>query len=675
MDDEGPFGPVKRIKFKHEPVLERSESTIIPRRSNIYAESFLTALNTVLESEAFLFDSTEQKLFDSFLRLSDDSKSLYARLFLRKSNCWFRINSMFQTYTEISDIYKASQELTQSHVFAHDQTTMKVRDDVYDLMTVDELKLMAKNLSCKLSTKNKVEIINQLKEQTIGQRILKVQNQSQSTINLEPHSLSSKMFRQAIDIVGPCIRLEEHATKIFCRVHLVYFRSTEFDKNALTTLILAQMSKRKYADYFICRSSGVFKTRCCLLEYEKALELQEQMDSLMVNLAVNVDVLYELLKNVYGQWEKCLEQEKPREWDRDNYLIRFSAGWIYTRLLYKFAEILLRLHRYKEAYSIYDKLLSQKIYHVGKRGKWYQKKALIETQYMCDDGKDWKLKRYWKEKAINTCELGLQDPETHLRYHIELQRRIIRLEKTLRVLPKDRHIFSHLTLRRPQERTFYGEQISESTIGKRTIWKDLDGNTGSVEIMCLSNYKSQGWRGYFDEGSLLRTIFAYIFWDVIFYPVPFVFETPYQNCPLDLNTDAFYLNRSGLIQQRIQEIENLAIFDHVDSVYESNFEHQTTCIGMNWEYDIKEVKEAIKCIGGFALSIICRVFCEGYDHWSSGLPDLFLWDPLLSKCMFSEVKSENDRLSDHQRVWIDLLCTAGVTVELCHALPVNPREE
>jgi Fanconi-associated nuclease 1 len=35
---------------------------------------------------------------------------------------------------------------------------------------------------------------------------------------------------------------------------------------------------------------------------------------------------------------------------------------------------------------------------------------------------------------------------------------------------------------------------------------------------------------------------------------------------------------------------------------------------------------------------------------------------------FAEVKSENDRLSDTQRLWIHVLSGAGVQVELCAAV-------
>jgi Fanconi-associated nuclease 1 len=40
---------------------------------------------------------------------------------------------------------------------------------------------------------------------------------------------------------------------------------------------------------------------------------------------------------------------------------------------------------------------------------------------------------------------------------------------------------------------------------------------------------------------------------------------------------------------------------------------------------------------------------------------------------FAEVKSENDRLSDTQRLWIHVLSGAGVKVELCAAVAKEVR--
>jgi len=70
---------------------------------------------------------------------------------------------------------------------------------------------------------------------------------------------------------------------------------------------------------------------------------------------------------------------------------------------------------------------------------------------------------------------------------------------------------------------------------------------------------------------------------------------------------------------------------------------------------------------------------QEYAQRGGGVPDLFLWrctsdvDASPGEVMFSEVKSENDRLSDTQRMWIDVLSGAGVKVELCHAVAKEVR--
>jgi Fanconi-associated nuclease 1 len=66
---------------------------------------------------------------------------------------------------------------------------------------------------------------------------------------------------------------------------------------------------------------------------------------------------------------------------------------------------------------------------------------------------------------------------------------------------------------------------------------------------------------------------------------------------------------------------------------------------------------------------------QEYRERASGIPDLFLWRLDTKKVMFSEVKSENDRLSDTQRLWIHVLTGAGVQVELCAAVARQVRIE
>jgi Fanconi-associated nuclease 1 len=64
---------------------------------------------------------------------------------------------------------------------------------------------------------------------------------------------------------------------------------------------------------------------------------------------------------------------------------------------------------------------------------------------------------------------------------------------------------------------------------------------------------------------------------------------------------------------------------------------------------------------------------QEYRVRGSGIPDLFLWDKEKKEVVFAEVKSENDRLSDTQRLWIHVLTGAGIRVELCNAVAREVR--
>ena len=50
--------------------------------------------------------------------------------------------------------------------------------------------------------------------------------------------------------------------------------------------------------------------------------------------------------------------------------------------------------------------------------------------------------------------------------------------------------------------------------------------------------------------------FGYLFYDILFTFVPNVFQTPFQTCPLDLHTDAFYMSRASEINHRLVDIAN-----------------------------------------------------------------------------------------------------------------------
>ena len=237
-------------------------------------------------------------------------------------------------------------------------------------------------------------------------------------------------------------------------------------------------------------------------------------------------------------------------------------------------------------------------------------------------------KKHWNRIAATTCETALEDRDCHLIYHYDLQKRLLKLERKLRIPKREQHDFGHVKLHKPEEHTVHGVQLirdEPETKGKmgrgpsmKTIWLDELGEPDengkpahvSVEDMCLSHYRSQAWKGYHSEGGILRTLFAYLFFDVLFVYIPNVFQTAFQTCPLDLHTDAFFPARASEINHRLVEISNGAAERLLREVDERERERRTCVVGLNWDFDVEDLVELVGCFDGPALAAICKVMAQ-----------------------------------------------------------------
>lgn len=93
----------------------------------------------------------------------------------------------------------------------------------------------------------------------------------------------------------------------------------------------------------------------------------------------------------------------------------------------------------------------------------------------------------------------------------------------------------------------------------------------------------------------MTTIFALLFWDVIFADIPGAFETPYQSAPMDLTEDSFYCARKEMIEQRLSELREgkaREILERHDDKYRAK---ETWCVGVRWDLcpkqDLVEIVE------------------------------------------------------------------------------------
>lgn len=723
-------------------------------KSSIYVDAFNLALETVLEEEAHLFDEAEKTVFSNWKQLNYESQYLYVRLFLRKTSAWHRINRLGY-HSDIADLEAAVSDLqierqlpmttTEKQVIpgelqTPEGTTLGERftfaecseqhinslTEASSLLLLDELKAIAKE--AKVQGKNKRELLTAFRTSSgkqfgLGFRGLRRSDTEETTTsdgNIDDdeaasdgaqtpsHKINrdSHYTRKILDHTGKCVRLSLAPLKLFERVHLVFYRSTEWTEKSLTTIILAKISRRNFPDYIVSRSTNVFSTRALLLEFEASLRVQYKIESILefngTPGRAGLEQVKAIFEEVYPRWKVLLDEEQAKE-DRiyesgeGAYLRRFSPCWVYTRIVHKGLHPLARFKEHKREHELLTELLGQRLFHAARRGAWYQRKALLEEHYMhaltSNEGRGEEAqKKHWKRIALRTCEEGLEDRECHLIYHYDLQQRIKKLEKSLKIPVREQHQFGHASLAKSSERTVEGIRVERaptppkngsrrngeaanapSRRGAKTIWIDEHEGGGecSVEAMCLSHYRSLGWKGYHSEGGIVRTLFAFLLYDVLFSYVPNVFQTEFQMCPLDLFTDTFYITRISEINARLVEISNGGAETIFRRVWSDHVERKTCVVGLSWDYEYEDLVEIIQCFGGEKLATLCKVMAQEYQQRGGGIPDLFLWktdDRGKGKVLFSEVKSENDRLSDTQRLWIHVLTGAGISVELCHAV-------
>ncbi len=686
-----------------------------------------------------------------------DLRRRYVRLFLRKTAKWHRINRLGY-YGDIADLPAAAKDLLESRTLPSTSTPIQANpgeadppkdtvleetfsfadgseghintlEEASSLLNLDELKAIAKE--AKVQGKNKGDLLKALRRTSQAQSGLgwgslrrsdtetstksdqcsfAGEDNSEEKENLDGTNSNrdSHFVRKILANTGPCVRLSGPTLKLFERVHLVFYRSTEWTEKSLTTIILARISRRNFPEYIVSRSTNIFSNRLDLLEFEASIRTQFRIDYILeFNGTVRKEGLQtvkDTFEEVYPRWKIILKEEQRKE-DRvyesgeGAYLRRFSPAWVYTRIVHKGTYVLGRFKEHEREYQMLTELLDQHLFHAARRGAWYQRKALLEEHYMWalkpDAGRSEEAqKKHWKRVGLQTCEDGLQDRECHLIYHHDLQKRVMKLEKALKIAKREQHDFGHVRLAKPVERTVEGIRIEKEPTssrngnrrdsdtaaprrGGKTIWVDEreGGGECGVEAMCLSWYRDQGWKGYHSEGGIVRTLFGYLFYDVLFTYIPNVFQTPYQTCPLDLHTDAFYPSRASEINHRLVEIANGDAARLLREVYEREHEKQTCIVGINWDFDVDDLLEIVDCFHGEALGTVCKVMAQEYQQRGGGIPDLFLWHPEKGEVMFSEVKSENDRLSDTQRLWIHVLTGAGIKVELCNAVAREVRTQ
>lgn len=762
--DTVPARPTSGLVPRHSDSSESASSTDSrghPRES-MYPVIFGEMIDTVLDHEAYLFTEAERVLLRSYSQMDYGARHLLARLIQRRST-WHRVDKLNYD-VDISDKVKAVNALCTPNLHVVklrdgqeqiDQDDMLVDrfclseqdmvegfEEPLSLLTVEELKVLAKNMNRLKGVTTKTTIISALLT-TKSQGTLHGFAAARNLDSASKRAQSAVLREQLAEVVGGCVRLCPNAQLLIDRVALVYYRGTELGGSALTTAVLSRSRKRTYPDYAWSRSAMLFASRAHLIGMQRALNLESQMDQ-WIEWDGSREAIAKAMSTfeaVYEDWKRAVREGESIAKDVHDLSaynrMRFHPGWPLTRVVYKGVYVLGRLHKHEREAEVLRSLLAQRVFRRGRRGDWYDRLALITAHYPPSTAPN--AVRKAKREALATSVQGIEDPDTHLIYHDTLQRRITRLESQLNLPFSEKHDFSYAKLLKCQDRVFRGIRL-DRMMGERkgifgvalptpanrhgmsreslvfdgesfayrtplrkvvkveriqmkneegdsteansadacisverrevrkdmhSVWRGLDGQPCRVESVVLQHYAEEGFKGYHCEGGILTMLFALLMWDILFMQVDGVFETPYQRQPLDLTEDSFSIVRGPVLRQRLIEIENTGGLHLIRQTDERERERKTWAVGCRWdEYSRQDLLEIAECMGGKALSVVSQMLAEEWSHCTAGMPDLCVWRFADKKVCFCEVKGPGDKLSDKQKLWIDVLLRAGLHVEV-----------
>ncbi|KAJ1726934.1 hypothetical protein LPJ61_004863, partial [Coemansia biformis] len=328
------------------------------------------------------------------------------------------------------------------------------------------------------------------------------------------------------------------------------------------------------------------------------------------------------------------------------------------------------LKRYEDERDILESLLAQTAYRLGRRGDWYERLVLLHTAHLRPkrargDAQAMDLVAQSLVQARSICIRALVD-EYVSRVSLHAISRQLRAIEAKLGLEGDQQ-FSHPRLSLEwcpaPSRTVVGVRVRDAARRGPSVWIGDDAAPCSVEQLALWRYKHDGYDGVHSENAIATTLFALLFWDIIFYPLPGVLDNEYQSQPLDMGSDSFYPSRRAQIEQRLDDIAAGNFGGAIRDVYTR--ECGVACVGVSWELACDQLLAVASCLGGQRLAVICRVLAMEYRLKRSGFPDLCLWNTKAGKVLFVEVKGPGDKLSETQHDWLDILVGGGIDAEVC----------
>ncbi|CAG9534456.1 unnamed protein product [Cercopithifilaria johnstoni] len=600
-------------------------------------------------------------LLEKFVALSDQSKHLLIRLFLRKRK-WLIADKL--SYANVSSsLNPLFEELLQAELVDSSHSSLLEIKEAIHLLHASSLKSVAKHFKLDFN-KGKIEICRSLLTFATQKNVFGI-------------TMKKRVLHKVKEELGQCFRLRKEIMDIFSAIFTIYSPvdmnsallfeqpSTNLPSQLLFYLLQLGIDKLRFPAPYEPRLINIYTDAEKLFRYIKAKELEAEIADLTQR----------------GRWSEIIDcAKKARIEIQDAFAVqrqfyesligdlrRFTDLHVYARCISHGVEALERVRNYTEAVAWLEYMLHAlefKLVLANARGGWWNRLALNLDAHLKD-----------KDRAMKTVIAGLEDPVLGDKDRLSLQDRGRKLcvgwTGPLKEVDLERIDIKG---------TVVGKNLGEARINRFLIERNGIPCECNVEEVALDYYlRKNGFKeGVHAEGTLWHTIFGLLFYDIIFDPaVENVWFSETQTNPVDLNSKTFYTNRQDLFELRFKEIEE-ADFDELllqmEKTYNDYYGVTNSEIAWNCFINFEQIKRFMICCPITVLCASIRRLIVDYRNCRSGFPDLTIWNDEKKLLAVVEVKGPGDKLSTKQRLWLNFFKNQNITAHVCHVSARNPKE-
>lgn len=586
---------------------------------------YVRVFNLILsELDHTLLDA---ELVRSYLSLSVESRYLVTRMYIRTPK-WIRIDEL-ERYMSLNTLEtKVIPELKKNNWIKSDP---EVHSVINDIATSSELQLVCRNLGINYKLKGKVFPRNAIVEQLL-------QLEQQQTF-----FKSSKLSEQVkTHVQTNSFLLNPFKREFLASLELLFLYPAGPDAK-LDLVYLCNMKKCAFYTYkyYTQAEKPIFASKEACILYCEAYKLHEPvLAASRSSSAANIDISL-----ISPEKVSLFESRAELAFSSKEYT---QAAYIYGRFWFDLSQIYMKLHRFSDEYACILKYLSQNT-HKSKRGVVFIRKLLLEVRFL--EQTNTKGESSWLISAVNTYyDASL---ETNAVQKLDLNKKTVKLVSSIRntglksalsFIPKV-EVFS---LKIPQKTV-----IAEPG-APRKLRVQYDGL--NVEQLALKEYEPLVGGHY--EGSLLLTVFWLLTYDLLFKDADY-FRCAYQSGPMHLQKAIN--NNTAEFETRFADPVPVLKRNHTEL---ANLEPKPAIGAINWSINELTITNFVSGLGDQLKPLLMRLSTD-YRTFSSGFPDLTLYDPATKRVKFVEVKSENDVVSDNQQLWLEFLVSAGCDAEVC----------